>query len=134
MKEDDGDGLDSLAAAEHAPKARFRLTRAGAKRISECDNPRWRDAMLYAEILPPTGLAPARGVLGVTVHVRASNGEERAYRLVSIEELALLGEGCSTESPVGRALLGAAVGDVREVRAPRGAEELEVISLEGDGT
>jgi transcription elongation GreA/GreB family factor len=75
---------------------------------------------------------PVRAALGVTVRVRTAEGEERAYRLVTAEEYALLGDGVSIGSPLGRALLGAEVGDVRELRAPKGREELEVVALEGE--
>jgi transcription elongation factor GreA len=128
-KEDDATGVE--LPAPDGPRARFRLTRAGAKRIAESADARWREALEYAEVLPAQR-APDRAVIGVTVHAKTSEGEERAYRLVSSEERALLGEGCTAESPIGRALLGARVGDVREVKAPRGAEELEITALEGD--
>jgi transcription elongation GreA/GreB family factor len=52
---------------------------------------------------------------------------------VSAEEQALVGEGCSVESPIGKAILGAEKGEVREVTAPRGTTELEVVKLRGDG-
>lgn len=88
--------------------------------------------MQRAEVLPALGSQPERAALGVTVHVRTAKDEERSYRLVSTEERALLEEGCSVKSPLGSALLGCQVGDVREVRTPRGAEEFEVVALEGE--
>ena len=138
-KEDDDAGIElpeplrnTRRGGREKPTARFRLTRAGAKRIAETADAHFRDALVVAEVLERPAGPPERAVIGVTVHVRTSDGEGRSYRLVSAEERALLGEGCTVESPVGRGLLGARVGDVREVRAPRGAEELEVTALEGD--
>jgi transcription elongation GreA/GreB family factor len=62
--------------------------------------------------------------------MRTSSGAVRTCRLVSAEERALVGDGCSVESPLGRALLGGRVGDVCEAELPRGTEELEILALE----
>lgn len=116
------------------PDGPLRLTAAGAARLEASDDARLRALLARAEILPRVGSSPERAALGVTVHVRrAGEDEERTYRLVTPEEYSLLGEGCSVVSPLGQALLGAEVGDERTVRAPRGKEELEIVSLEGDG-
>jgi transcription elongation GreA/GreB family factor len=78
---------------------------------------------------------PERAAVGVTVHVSiVDSAENKAYRLVTSEERGLTNDGCSVASPLGRALLGAEVGDVREVRTPRGVEELEVLALTGEET
>ncbi len=131
-KEDDAAGFSAPEAqSAHIPLGPFRLTRAGARRLASFADPQVQAALARAEVVSPT-LAPDRAALGVVVRVRAEDGEERTYRLVSAEERALLDDGCSIQSPVGRALLGAAVGDMRELRAPRGNEQLEIVSLEGD--
>lgn len=113
------------------PSAPFRLTTTGARLLAASVDERLRAAAAAAEVLP-RATDPAVAALGVTVVVRNASGEERRYRLVSAEERALLGDGCSVEGPLGRALLGAASGDVREVSLPRGSEELEVVGLLGE--
>jgi transcription elongation GreA/GreB family factor len=117
------------------PKGPFRITATGARLAAAHPDPRVREALERAEKLPPVG-HPERASLGVTVRVRNAGGppkqKERIYRLVSAEERALLGEGCSVDGPIGSALLGAKVGDVREVTLPRGVEELEVVALHGE--
>lgn len=125
-KEDDDAGFapPPSAASASVPEGPFRVTAAGARRLAP-------ELLARAEVLPPQ-VEPARAALGVTVRVRTGDGEERAYRLVTAEEFALLGDGVSIGSPLGRALLGAEVGDVREVRAPKGREELEIVALEGE--
>lgn len=124
-KEDDAGGfLPPKAASASVPAGPFRVTATGAARLPE-------DVLARAEVLPPQ-TRPSRAALGVTVHVRTGDGEERSYRLVTSEEHALLGDGVSVASPLGRALLGAEVGDVRELLAPKGREELEVVALEGE--
>ncbi len=137
-KEDDEGGFTAPASASLAvPAGALRLTSTGARelaaRIGAAPDGAapLRDALARAEVLPPAA-APERAALGVTVVVRDGGDHERRYRLVSPEEHALLGEGCSVLSPLGRALLGATEGDAREVVTPRGAEELEVVRLEGE--
>lgn len=131
-KEDDDTGFTLKPSAPSAAAEPFRLTATGAKLMGEkaANEPSLRDALAVAEVLAPV-LSPERAMLGVTV--RVSDGDhEHTYRLVSGAERNLLGEGCSVEGPIGRALLGAEVGDVREVTLPRGPVELEVIALEGE--
>lgn len=68
--------------------------------------------------------------LGSTVVVLDSRkDEELTYYLVTSEEAdAALGK-ISTSSPIGRALLGKAVGDTVRVQIPGGLRELEVLRL-----
>lgn len=133
-KEDDDGGFTAPPSGALAaiPPGPFRLTKTGQERVRElaASDPRVREALERAEVLAPAE-RPLRAALGVTVVVDA-DGDERRYRLVSAEESALLGDGCSVSGPIGRALLGAEIGDVREVRLPRGALELEIIALEGE--
>ena len=131
-KEDDDAGFSMPSAPSLAAvPGRYRLTATGARLLSAHDDPRVREALDRAERLEPV-IAPERAALGVTVHVRDDSGVTRDYRLVSAEERGLLGEGCSVDGPIGRALLGATVGDVREIVLPRGTQELEIVGLDGE--
>src|SRR5919106_3338766 len=69
--------------------------------------------------------AAASGVVSVGSKVELE--DERGERLQV--EISSVG-GVSPESPLGRALLGAAVGDTVEVEAPRGAWHARVIAIE----
>jgi transcription elongation GreA/GreB family factor len=129
-KEDDDAGFTLPASSRASVGDHVRLTATGAARLLASDDPRVRQIVARAEVLPPQQ-APERAALGVTVRVGAGDAE-RSYRLVSPEEQALTNDGVSVSSPLGRALLGAAVGDVRELRAPRGTEELEILELTGE--
>jgi transcription elongation GreA/GreB family factor len=130
-KENDDAGVELTPASSLAvPSGAFRITTRGAELLAAF--PEKRELLLRAEVLPPPGAKPERAVLGVTVRARTESGDERSYRLVTSEEQALTGEGCSVQSPIGRALLGRQVGDVCEVRTPKGSEEVEIIGLEGD--
>ncbi len=132
---EDDDGGTALPARSSAlvPTERFHLTREGARQLQGHPEAQVRAALDLADILDPATPAE-RALLGVIVHARNASGEERAIRLVSHEEQLLLGEGCSPRSPLGRALLGAEVGDVREIVTPRGREELEILALATDVT
>jgi hypothetical protein len=132
-KEDDASGVSVPASMPRAlPSGPFRVTARGAAWLASAADPRLRELLARAEVLPPAPAEPKVAALGVTVTARGSDGIARPYRIVPREEQALTGEGCSVDSPLGRALLGAGVGEVREVKTPRGADELEVLTLAGD--
>jgi len=132
-KEDDDAGVAMIRAPSMVvPAGPFRLTATGAARLASVSDERVRVALARAEVQAPVVGTPVRAALGVTVRARSETGEERALRLVTSAERGLLGEGCSVESPLGRALLGAEVGEVREVITPRGSEEIEVVGLQGE--
>ena len=131
-KDDDDAGFEApKSSLTGIPVGPFRLTFTGKHLAAISSDERVREAATRAEALPRV-IDPERAALGVTVVVADGKGEKRRYRLVSPEERSLIGEGCSVEGPIGRVLLGAKVGDVSEVSLPRGAEELEVIGLEGE--
>ncbi len=131
-KDDDDAGFEApKSSLTGIPAGPFRLTFKGAHLAAISSDDRVRAAATHATPLDRV-VAPERAALGVTVVVRDEKNAERRYRLVSPEERALIGEGCSVEGPIGRALVGVQVGDVCEVTLPRGAEELEVIGLEGE--
>jgi transcription elongation GreA/GreB family factor len=131
-KEDDDAGVELKPTGTALASGRFRITARGAESLARKANQRWNELAERAEILPPIAREPERATLGVTVQARAEDGSNRSYRLVTSEEQALTGEGCSINSPLGQALLGSEVGDVCEVRTPRGREELEITALAGD--
>ncbi len=132
-KEDEDVGVgETVAPSFIAPPGAFRISTRGAAALAASADVRQRDALARAEVMPAVPAGPIHAALGVTVHARASNGDARTYRLVTSEEQGLLGEGCSVHSPLGRALLGAEVGDTCEVVTPRKKEKLKILSLEGE--
>lgn len=56
--------------------------------------------------------------------------EEEEYKLVGSSEASSLQNKISNESPIGKALLGAQVGDVVEVEAPAGIVQYKVLSIQ----
>lgn len=67
--------------------------------------------------------------LGSTVSLRSDDGEEETWVLVSPQEANSLDGTISTESPVGRALVGCRPGDSATVRTPSGAIVYTVVSV-----
>ena len=55
--------------------------------------------------------------------------EEEEYKLVGSSEASSLQNKISNESPIGRALIGAKVGDVVDVEAPAGVVQYTVLSI-----
>lgn len=133
VKEDENASFDKPPSSSSIsiPEGPFRVTATGARLLAQIEDDAVKAALVRAEVLPPQK-DPERAALGVTVCVRMADGEERKHRLVTAEEYALLGDGVSIGSPLGRALLGARAGDVRELRAPKGVEEIEIVRLEGE--
>jgi transcription elongation factor GreA len=89
-----------------------------------------RDASARAEVREESAGSGVAG-LGSTVTVLdAAAGRESVYTLVSATE-AMTGAGAvSLQSPVGRALDGARVGDTIEVATPRGVRRLELRAID----
>jgi transcription elongation factor GreA len=68
--------------------------------------------------------------LGSTVVVLDLQADrEISYRLVTSEEADPAKGLISTSSPIGRGLIGKAVGDVVKIQSPSGVRELEIVSL-----
>ena len=74
----------------------------------------------------------ARDAIGlgstVTVH-DVDTDAEIEYRLVTSEESDVPNGKISTTSPIGRGLMGKKVGDVAEIRTPKGQKEFEILKL-----
>jgi transcription elongation factor GreA len=67
--------------------------------------------------------------LGSTVTLRTDDGEEETWVLVSPQEANTLDGTISTQSPVGRAIIGCRAGDAATVRTPSGAIVYTVVSV-----
>jgi transcription elongation factor GreB len=62
-------------------------------------------------------------------YARLSDDAEVTIRIVGVDEAVAERGDIAWVAPVARALLGARVGDVRRVRTPAGAEEVEVVAI-----
>jgi transcription elongation factor GreA len=89
-----------------------------------------RDTAARADIREDAA-APGVAGLGSTVTVvDAESGRESVYKLVSATEAMTEAGAVSMQSPVGRALDGARVGDPIEVQTPRSVRRLEVRAID----
>jgi transcription elongation factor GreB len=69
---------------------------------------------------------------GASVRVRGASRAQRTYKIVGVDE-AEPGAGLvAFVSPVARALIGCAIGDIVSLHTPRGEEELEIVGIEYD--
>ena len=91
---------------------------------------RLRDLRDNAVVVQPGATGGAVG-LGVVVRVRdLDGGREVAHTIVSAAESDPAAGRLSIDSPLGRALAGARVGDQVTFDAPRGRRRLEVVALD----
>ena len=67
--------------------------------------------------------------LGSKVTLRADDGEDETWVLVSPQEANTLDGTISTQSPVGKSLVGRRAGDTAEVRTPGGSMTYTVVSV-----
>lgn len=82
-----------------------------------------------AEVVDPSRQRGDRVLFGATVVMAGQDGRHRTVQIVGIDETDPASGRISWISPLARALLGAAQGDVVTIRAPRGDEELEVLEI-----
>lgn len=104
----------------------------GRKRLREIDR---RIGWLSKRMAKATVVDPARqpdrsrAYFGATVTLADENDEERVVTLVGEDEADAHAGRVSWNSPIARAVRGAAVGDVRTVRLPAGEKEFEVVGI-----
>jgi len=105
----------------------------GRKRLREIDrrigflSRRMKDARVVDPAEQPDR---ARIWFGATVTLADEQDNERVVTLVGEDETDSSNGRISWNSPIGRAVRGAAVGDVRRIQLPGGERELEVVAIE----
>ena len=68
-----------------------------------------------------------------TVRVKNhKSGSEQLFKLVSVQEADITRNKISISSPIGKGLLGRAVGDTVEITVPAGTVKLEVLEITRD--
>jgi transcription elongation factor GreA len=89
-----------------------------------------RDTAARAEIREDAVGSGVAGLGSTVTVVDAASGRESVYTLVSATEAMTAAGAVSLQSPVGRALDGARVGDPVQVETPRGVRRLEVRAID----
>jgi transcription elongation factor GreB len=82
-----------------------------------------------AEVVDPATSARDRVLFGAAVTVIGEDGREKVWRIVGQDEIDAKEGRVSWVSPIAKALLNKKVGDVVELRTPKGTEELEIIHI-----
>jgi transcription elongation factor GreB len=104
----------------------------GRKKLREIDRRLgWLSRrMKEAQVVDPSA-QPERGKVffGATVTLLDEDDKERIFTLVGEDETDAGNGRIAWSSPVGRAIRGAAVGDVRRVTLPAGERELEIVAI-----
>jgi len=103
----------------------------GKKRLREIDRRiRFLSKRLdNTEVVDNTGRDQDRVFFGATVTVESEGGEQRTVTIVGVDELDPANGRVSWISPIAKALLRGAVGDVVVLQTPNGPEELEIVAL-----
>lgn len=86
------------------------------------------ERLASAELVPPPTDPTDVVRFGATVTVEGDGGARR-YRIVGVDEADPASGSIAFVSPLARALVGCVVGDVVRHRAPRGEEELEIVTV-----
>jgi transcription elongation factor GreB len=104
----------------------------GRKRLREVDRRiDWLSRRMRAANVVDPAQQPERGKVwfGATVTLVDEDDKERIVTLVGEDETDAGAGLISWRSPIGRAIRGAAIGDLRRVMLPAGERELEVVAI-----
>jgi transcription elongation factor GreB len=106
----------------------------GKKRLREIDRRlRWLSKRLdELEIVHPHPSQRGRAFFGAHVTVEDEDGEELVLQIVGADEVDAHARKVSIDSPMGRALVGKAVGDEVLVSRPKGEATYEVLTIRYD--
>jgi transcription elongation factor GreB len=105
----------------------------GRKRLREIDRRiGWLSKRMKNAVVVDPAAQPERGKVyfGATVTLVDEEERERVVTLVGEDETDAAAGRIAWTSPIGRAIRGAAVGDVRRVTLPGGERELEVVRID----
>lgn len=91
---------------------------------------RYFDARLKSAIPVPPPENPAEAAFATAVTVADEDGQETTYEIVGEDEADATRHRIAPQSPLARALIGAAPGDTVTWRRPSGVTELEILAVE----
>ena len=127
-----GEVADAAALGDRSENAEYIY---GKKKLREIDR---RIRFLSKRLDELTVVTPGeagreRVFFGAWVTVEDEEGERATYRIVGPDEFDTARRWISVDSPLARALLGKAVGDLALVRRPRGEMEVEIVAIDYEG-
>ncbi len=120
------DGVPNYVTARGMRLLREQLASAPAAQRAELEQ-----RIAGAVVAPPPGQRDEIR-FGARVTLRAADGQVRRVRIVGVDEADPAAGAIAFVAPLARALLGHRRGDAVTVRAPGGADELEVTAVDYD--
>ncbi len=88
------------------------------------------EQIALADVIDPMTLSGSKVVFGATVTIEDSDsGERQTFAIVGEHEGDIKAGKMSVTAPVARALIGRQIGDVAQVRTPRGNKEYEITAI-----
>ena len=91
------------------------------------------DKLLRSEIIDERKMPKDKAYLGATVKLKdLKSNQEIEYTLVSTDESDFEQNKISTQSPIGRALLGKGIGEQVEAKVPVGTLHYEILAISRD--
>lgn len=91
---------------------------------------RLKNELSNARVLDDSNLDTSKALVLSTVKIKnVGNGAEMTYTLVAPKEANLAAGKISVKSPIGAGLLGAAVGEIAEVKVPTGVMKFEILEI-----
>jgi len=118
------DRQTTLAALKARTERLDRLPEKAAER-----DIRYLEARLKSAILVPPPDAPSEAAFATAVTVADEEGREATYEIVGEDEADASLNRIAPQSPLARALIGAAPGDLVTWRRPAGALDLEILAI-----
>lgn len=123
LTEEECPPLVAAPASDQEAKARLRFLEQRIEYL--------RQSLRITEVVPAIEGDSDTVRFGATVKVLDSDGHESQYRIVGVDETDLDPTCVSWISPIGKALLNAAVGQQVTVRTLGGLKTLEILSVHG---
>lgn len=130
-------GLGALQARLRETQVRLAALKARADRLDKLPEAaaerdiRYIEARLRSAILTdPASLPLGEVAFGLIVTVADQDGTETHFQITGEDEADATAGRITPQSPLARALIGAAVGDVVTWKKPTGSVELEILGIE----
>jgi transcription elongation factor GreA len=101
-----------------------------AQGLLEAKIAKLENVVANARIIDGSDIDDSKVYILSTVTIKnVSNGMEMKYTLVAENEADLKAKKISVESPIGKGLLGKAVGEIADIQTPNGVMKFEVIEI-----
>lgn len=101
-----------------------------AQGLLEMEISKLKDVLSNARVIDSSQLDTSKALILSYVKIKnTKNGMEMKYQLVAENEADLKAGKISVESPIGKGLLGKAVGEIAQVKTPGGLIEFEIVEI-----